>query len=216
MCGSYGTRTLGQREHQFRELVRDLRDVGAQMVGHHCQSLLFDSATTLRAHKFGQPVANLIVARAYRLENLAYGCAMLVERGALVDGLLLVADDQNGGRRGCRGVERELVDLSQLLSLAHDNHLILTHHRYLTAEVHNRTHFAILAIDNHLSEGTLGLVEDCRAELFAQCVDEVALVAHQQVDRGETSRRNLTAQALVFGYAIAKFGFAALCHLVLY
>ena len=84
----------------------------------------------------------------------------------------------------------------------------------MATEIHNRPHFAIFAIDDHLPEGALGLIQDRRAELLAQRVNKVTFVAHQEVDRRETTRRNLATQSLIGGHAIAEFGFAALSHLV--
>jgi len=122
-----------------------------------------------------------------------------------------VADHENGRRRGLLRVERELVQPLELLRLLEDHHLVLSHHRHLAAEVDHLPRLGVAPVDGDLVEGPRGLVEDRRGQLVRECVDEVALLAHQQVDAGKPAGRDLCRDPFVLGDGILEFQ-SALCH----
>ncbi len=133
------------------------------------------------------------------------GRRALVERGALVGVLLLVADDEDGRGRGVLGVVREFFESAQLLGLPDDHHLPGAHHGHLAAEVHHLSAVRVAAVDGELVEGPLCRVEDRLGQQVGQGVDEVALLAHEQVEGGEATGPDVGREALVGGCRVAEF-----------
>ena len=174
------------------------------------------SASVMRFVPSGSETVSLhssfeILAMSHRFEHRAVRGAPFVEGRTLVGVLLLVADDENGRGRGLLRVVRKFLDAPQLLRLLDDHHLVLSHHGHLPAEVHHLSGVGVAAIDGDLVEGPRRLVEDGRGEPFGQRVDEVALLAHEQVNGSEPPGRDLCGELFVPGDRVAEFE-CAFCH----
>ena len=196
-------RPFGQRDEQFFEFVGDLRHVASQVVGQHRQRLLVDTAP-FRGDESRQPRPDLVVARPHRLEDRAAGGRLLVEGRTLVDALLLVADDEDRRRLRLLRVERELLDLPHLLRLLQDHYFVAAHHRHLAAEVDDLPRLRVAPVEDDLVERPFGFAEDRRRQTVAQRVDEIGLVAHEQVDRSETAGGDIGRQALELRHRIPE------------
>ena len=188
-------RAFGQRDDQFAQFVRDFRNVGAQVVGQHRQRLRVNGQP-FSGDELLEPRGDLVVARAHRLEHRAVGGATLVEGRTPVGVFLLVADYEDRRRRRLLGVERELVQSAQLLRLLEDDDLVGSHHRHLAAEVDDLPRLRVAPVEDDLVERPFGFAEDRRRQTVAQRVDEIGLVAHEQVDRSETAGGDIGRQAL--------------------
>ena len=204
MSRSVMRRVPSGSETEFLQFVGDLRDVGPEVVGEHRERLGVDLHAAA-ADELLQPRRDLVVARPHRFEDHAVGRTPLVEGRTLVDILLLVADDEDRRGGGFLRVEREFVEVLELLGLLDDDHLVLAHHGHLAAEVHDLPGVRVAAVDGDLVEGPGGLVEDRRGELFGHGVDEVSLLAHQQVDAGEFPGGDFAREPFVLGDRVLEF-----------
>ena len=119
--------------------------------------------------------------------------------------ILRLSGEKTGGQVLFNG--QEVYDLSpkELLRLLEDHHLPLAHHRHLAAEVDDLPRLGILAVDCDLVEGPGRLVENRCGQLLAERVDEVALLAHEQVDRRELPRRDLGGDPFEVGDRVLEF-----------
>ena len=156
-----------------------------------------------------EPGGDFVVARADRFEHLALLGALFVELGPFVDALALEAEHQDGRWRGGGGVEGQRVGLAQGLGLLDDDDLVAAHHGHLAGEVDDGSLVGLLAVEDDLVEGPFLRTEHRTGQLVGDGVDEVALLAHQQVERGILPGGNGTAQPVVTGRGVLEGGFSA-------
>ena len=98
-----------------------------------------------------------------------------------------------------------MVDIFQVGCIFDNHHLTTTHHRHLTCKVDNLTHIAILAVYHNLVEGALLLGQKILSQQVGEGVDKVTLLAHQEIDRGNTTRQDIALESVVQGYRILEF-----------
>lgn len=199
---------LRQRNQELGQLVGDFRQISAEVVDEHGEGFAVDRAPP-GGDVLRQPASDLIVARAHGFQHPPARETGFVELRAFVHRFLLMADDQHGRGRGLGRVECELVEPAHLLRLLHYDHFARTHHGHLTAEIDHLSGLGVAPVNGDLVEGLLRLREDRRGELPAQGVDEIGLLAHEQIDRCELPFGRFGREAFVGRHGVFEFYAAA-------
>lgn len=102
-------------------------------------------------------------------------------------------DHQNGGWHGLTDVTDQLFEVSHQLRLAHDDELVLGHHRKTAGRIDHFRSLRVESVEDQLVEILLRFGQDTVHQELHQLVDEVGFLAHQQIDGLELPHSDVAA-----------------------
>ena len=159
-------------------------EVGAKEVGQHLCGFRRD-AVAFGFQVILNPAWDVAVVQLLRLKPHALLVNLLGQGLALVE--LLVLIDENKERGLGNGIEISLkfLQVLHILRFLDDDHHAFAHHRKAAGVVGDGLHIHVATINHDLVKSAVGLVQGLVLDGVGNHVDEIGLIACQEIDGRE-------------------------------